>query len=103
MAVGTNQGVAGLAPRPFTLGEETGSHHAFMFIAPARDLRTHATTALLQNLHKTKENITDGRARAQLSMPNELAAVALVISALALGARSRVGSSVHLPSQVQRL
>ena len=39
----------------------------------------------------------------QLSMPNELAAVALVISALALGARSRVGSSVHLPSQVQRL
>ena len=25
MAVGTNQGVAGLAPRPFTLGEETGS------------------------------------------------------------------------------
>ena len=36
MAVGTNQGVAGLAPRPFTLGEETGSHHVFMFIAPAR-------------------------------------------------------------------
>ena len=27
MAVGTHQGVAGLAPRPFTLGEETGSHH----------------------------------------------------------------------------
>ena len=27
MAVGTYQGVAGLAPRPFTLGEETGSHH----------------------------------------------------------------------------
>ena len=27
MAVGTPQGVAGLAPRPFTLGEETGSHH----------------------------------------------------------------------------
>ena len=26
MAVGTYQGVAGLAPRPFTLGEETGSH-----------------------------------------------------------------------------
>ena len=26
-AVGTHQGVAGLAPRPFTLGEETGSHH----------------------------------------------------------------------------
>ncbi len=96
MAVGTNQGVAGLAPRPFTLGEETGSHHAFMFIAPALCLRTHATTALLLN-------ITHGRARAQLSMPNELAAVALVISALALGARSRVGSSVHLPSQVQRL
>ena len=35
MAVGTHQGVAGLAPRPFTLGEETGSHHVFMFIAPA--------------------------------------------------------------------
>ena len=33
--VGTYQGVAGLAPRPFTLGEETGSHHVFMFIAPA--------------------------------------------------------------------
>ena len=30
------QGVAGLAPRPFTLGEETGSHHVFMFIASAR-------------------------------------------------------------------
>ena len=26
IAVGTHQGVAGLAPRPFTLGEETGSH-----------------------------------------------------------------------------
>ena len=25
--VGTQQGVAGLTPRPFTLGEETGSHH----------------------------------------------------------------------------
>ena len=36
MAVGMDQGVAGLAPRPFTLEEETGSHHVFMFIAPAR-------------------------------------------------------------------
>ena len=35
MAVGTYQGVAGLAPRPFTLGEETGSHHMVMYIAPA--------------------------------------------------------------------
>ena len=35
MAVGTNQGVAGLAPRPFTLGEETGSHDMVMCIAPA--------------------------------------------------------------------
>ena len=34
-AVGTPQGVAGLAPRPFTLGEETGSHHMVMYIAPA--------------------------------------------------------------------
>ena len=25
--VGTHQGVAGLTPRPFTLEEETGSHH----------------------------------------------------------------------------
>ena len=33
--VGTPQGVAGLAPRPFTLGEETGSHHMVMYIAPA--------------------------------------------------------------------
>ena len=32
MAVGTNQGVAGLAPRPFTLDEETGS----LFIPGAR-------------------------------------------------------------------
>ena len=29
--VGMYQGVAGLAPRLFTLEEETGSHHAFMF------------------------------------------------------------------------
>ena len=35
MAVGTYQGVAGLAPRPFTLGEETGPHHMVMCIAPA--------------------------------------------------------------------
>ena len=37
MAVGTNQGVAGLAPRPFTLGEETGSHDMVMvmYVAPA--------------------------------------------------------------------
>ena len=34
-AVGTPQGVAGLAPRPFTLGEETGSHHMVMYTAPA--------------------------------------------------------------------
>ena len=30
MAIGTHQGVAGLAPRPFTLEEETGSHHVFL-------------------------------------------------------------------------
>ena len=27
MAVGMDQGVAGLAPRPFSSEEETGSHH----------------------------------------------------------------------------
>ena len=43
MAVGTHQGVAGLAPRPFTLEEETGSHHVFMDIAPA--LHPFANTA----------------------------------------------------------
>ena len=32
MAVGMDQGVAGLAPRPFTLEEETGSHHVFMYV-----------------------------------------------------------------------
>ena len=35
MAVGTYQGVAGLAPRLFALEEETGSHYMVMYIAPA--------------------------------------------------------------------
>ena len=48
IAVGTHQGVAGLAPRPFTLEEETGSHHVFMFIAPARS--SACTTGAHQHL-----------------------------------------------------
>ena len=40
-AVGTPKGVAGLAPRPFTLGEETGSHHMVVSpISPRRRSRS---------------------------------------------------------------
>ena len=46
MAVGTHQGVAGLAPRPFTLEEETGSHHVFMDIAPACSSAVYAVYAI---------------------------------------------------------
>ena len=42
MAVGTYQGVAGLAPRPFTLEEETGSHHGRTFAKTARRPRSSA-------------------------------------------------------------
>ena len=44
--VGTQQGVAGLTPRPFTLEEETGSHHGYGHIHRTRMLLCEAVYAV---------------------------------------------------------
>ena len=47
MAVGTYQGVAGLAPRLFTLEEETGSHHGHGHVHRTPHAHLHAQLGLI--------------------------------------------------------
>ena len=81
--VGTYQGVAGLAPRPFWLEEETGSHHGHGHVHVTRQRRGRIRLVWLSPRVRVS-HLVGAAAVACLLLPPRVAA-ALVRWLLALG------------------